>query len=263
MKSEYSLELEGRFNKSLEDLFDLSQKSETKDSLPYGKPMNLQPVLSSAEYLGITHVKTERTPQRNLEAVVKRYGALKQELRSVASEINMLNNLEHMKTEYVKKRDEVKTKSEMTDFEKLNKERVLKMSLKKVKDGISEMSGRIDKRMDGINSKILDLSNVRKAFERRHIEISGCLTNMKKGEPIPEAIAQKLKGASQTKIIKYKRDLSDGITLCEQIITMAREKKDSLTRSMWMGVPIIENKLAEKMELPKAINQGKGLSRDM
>ena len=262
MKSEFSLELEERFNKNLKELFDLSQKSETKDSLPYVKPMNLKPVLNSSEYLGLGRKKDETIPQKNLEAVVRRYGALKQELKYVASEINMLNNLEQMKNEYVRIRDQVKTKSEMTDFEKLNKEKILKNSLKKVKDGISEMSGKIDKRMDSINAKILDLGQVKKAFERRQTDVNSCLISMKKGEGIPEAMAEKFKNAKESKIVKYKRDLSDGITLCEQIMTMAKEKKDSLTRSMWMGSPIMENVLAEKMELPKVAQRGKDLSKE-
>jgi hypothetical protein len=174
----------------------------------------------------------------------------------------MLSRLESMKGEYVKKREQIRNYVGLTDFEKINKERELKLALKKVKEGIADMSGRIDKRMENIGLRINDLGRIKKDYEKRLFEISSALLSLKKGEQIRDSMASRLVGDGLKKALKYKRGLSDGITLCDQIVILAKDRKDALNRSMWMGSTIEEKTVMEKMEIPKSVNYKKDISRE-
>lgn len=243
-----NVELQEKFSKSLQDLYEVYQKSEPKQSLPYGKPMFLKPVTSSVDYFANPSRPDKTASPKSLEVLLSIYGGLKQEFKSLATEINRLNNLEQIKKEYVKKRDAVRQQTFLTDFEKLNKEKELKNSLKKVKDGIKEISIRIDKSMDTVNEKLFDLSKLKKSFERKHLELNKVLNALKRGELSVHALQQKGKPMDIDKMLSYNRQFVDGIRLCEQMLIVAKERKESLNRSMWMETPVVDKTLFENID---------------
>lgn len=257
--ADYKMELHDKFYKQLDEIFEQVQKSENKDKLPYGKPMNLSPILSSVAFVGATAVP--KPTSKNLDILVRNYGELRKVLSAVAADITVLTNLESNKREFVKKRENVRLQSGLPDFEKLNKDKQLKSELKRIKDGISEMSWRIDKRMDGINKRIVDLSKLKRVYEKKNLAITNVLNGIIRGEKLPEGLSDKFKDVDQNKITNYKRNLSDGITLCEQIITKVKERKDSLIRSMWLETPYVDKSELELILTPAQTK--KGLSKEM
>lgn len=235
--SGYAMDLQEKFYRQLDEIFDQVQKSEHKTRLPYGKPMNLTPIVSSAMFVGATSI--ENKPKKiNLESVVVRYGVLKDVLVAVSQDISLLNTLEAAKREYVKKRENVRFQTGLTDFEKRSKERELQSELKKIKEGISQMSKKIDKRMDNVTKRIVDLSKIKRYFERKHSELIGNLDGVRNGTISINELPENMSNHRQ--LLKDRKEYMDGITMCDQIITKAKERKDYLNKKMWMETQFVD-----------------------
>jgi hypothetical protein len=253
-------ELEVNFNKSLDELFEVYSKSEPKQSLPYVKPMNLKPIVSSIEFINNSDTKSNLNLKSNdissteyanklntksdinasitpsCEDLTRSYGHLKNDIKSLAQKINILNKFENMKNDYVRMRDAVMFSTGLADFEKLGKEKAIRRPLEKVKLGIKKISLIIDKKMDHITYRIDSFAKIKAEFEQK---------------------------CEQLTANKDKMELTDRILLCEKIVSTAQKRIESLNRSMWMCMPISEKSVVEKMNIPKISNPKKEISREM
>jgi hypothetical protein len=238
MDMERKKDLKEQFEKSLESLFHTVQTKDYRPVLPYGKPMHLTPVIANSDVVKKSF-SDRRLQSGNLsffqEQITNKYGAIKKDLELVKEDIKKRVQLSKIKEVYMGERQHLQTKNNIPDYQKYSKARDLRNSIGKVKQCMSGIEERLEKRIRNINGSIQSLEKLKNQYQRK-------LEN------------ERLRGVSKNYI-----EIKDGIILCDNIIKKANEKVNSYSNAAWKNILPKEKPLLENLEVKPWVSRERNL----